>query len=667
MDRRRKDPNLREEESQHEALEQVATAPLHATSSVPAVTLIQPATATPTSEAPSPRPPPTVRIRRLPSSPLLPRDGEENTSENLGSSTSSAGRRRSLSAPQGPQQNLQTTANLERQSTVAAPGLSSVAEEGSRSTHVSPQQSYLAPPQQDGRAASPTGGRQRARSLASSLRTAGSRRGSSAGAGSTASHEYDEEVVDLLDVVDPQVSTLTTLNNVQNSLFIPYLGRWANRQATYDLSRRGTNVPVEELIRKQTTLRPTQTTTTFDQRDKPQEPSATTSTQTGLTQSTTLSSTLDDTHYAVLPHGTVLAGWSEEDKEELNDHVRHLMHSKRAGFKRRMKAFGKYVQQPLGFFVTLYAFLITFWGTAWVLFLIGWISVGDRQAYFVEIADQVLTALFAVVGLGLAPFRAVDTYHMIYIAHYHYLTWRLRREKGLPPLRNPNDPPSPAASAAAAAAETSLDDLEKQQSSPNDTVLTTTQQTKLSHHERIFSQSHTFYKPHETPTHSAFSVKLLITIVVLLDCHSLFQMALGGTTWGIYYRDRPKALTAAILACSISCNITGGIVISVGDKRSRKKQVVERMFRQGLTETAMRQLRRERGIEAGKREEVAREEERLQLRRKLEREGKRRRLHRLDQHHHEVRERKLREKLAEAETREEKAQTHLEEEEEKGR
>ena len=62
----------------------------------------------------------------------------------------------------------------------------------------------------------------------------------------------------------------------------------------------------------------------------------------------------------------------------------------------------------LGFAVTLYAFLITFWGTgwllyseshpvltilaAWVLFLIGWIHVGDRQDYFIEICDQILTA-----------------------------------------------------------------------------------------------------------------------------------------------------------------------------------------------------------------------------------------------------------------------------------
>ena len=83
-----------------------------------------------------------------------------------------------------------------------------------------------------------------------------------------------------------------------------------------------------------------------------------------------------------------------------------------------MKAFGKYVRKPLGFLVTLYATLITLFGLAWVLFLIGWIYVGTKQLYVINVIDYVLVALFAVVGDGMAPFRAVDTYHMIFIAHY---------------------------------------------------------------------------------------------------------------------------------------------------------------------------------------------------------------------------------------------------------
>ena len=63
-----------------------------------------------------------------------------------------------------------------------------------------------------------------------------------------------------------------------------------------------------------------------------------------LAHSHSITSILDEEHFAVLPHGVVLEGWSDEDKEELNDHVRHLLHSRKAGFRRSMRAFGKYVR-----------------------------------------------------------------------------------------------------------------------------------------------------------------------------------------------------------------------------------------------------------------------------------------------------------------------------------
>lgn len=303
-------------------------------------------------------------------------------------------------------------------------------------------------------------------------------------------------------------------------------------------------------------------------------------------------------NYAVLPHGARLPGWTRDEKEMLNDHVRHLMHSRRAKFKRGMRGFGRYVRKPVGFLVTLYAFLLTFWGAAWVLFLIGWISAGDRQVYFIEICDQILTALFCLVGIGMAPWRAIDTYHMIFVAHYAHLTWRLRRERGLPDLEDRNELPARPPTHAWETGEEEMKGETEAEAEGEESVLTAAQQAKLEHHQDKLAKSHTFYKPHETDTHLAFSIRLLIAIVVLLDCHSLFQMALGGTTWGIYYKDRPKALTAVILSCSISCNISAGIVISVGDKRSRKKLVVEQMFRQELTEEALTTLKEKKGLQA---------------------------------------------------------------------
>jgi hypothetical protein len=60
---------------------------------------------------------------------------------------------------------------------------------------------------------------------------------------------------------------------------------------------------------------------------------------------TSMTSRLDDTHFAVLPHGERLRGWTTEERDELNDHVRHLLHSRREKFKRGMKGFGHYVRK----------------------------------------------------------------------------------------------------------------------------------------------------------------------------------------------------------------------------------------------------------------------------------------------------------------------------------
>jgi hypothetical protein len=59
----------------------------------------------------------------------------------------------------------------------------------------------------------------------------------------------------------------------------------------------------------------------------------------------TITSRVNDKYYAVLPHGVTLPGWSEEEKLQLNDHVRHMMHSKRSKFKRGMKGFRQYVKK----------------------------------------------------------------------------------------------------------------------------------------------------------------------------------------------------------------------------------------------------------------------------------------------------------------------------------
>lgn len=130
------------------------------------------------------------------------------------------------------------------------------------------------------------------------------------------------------------------------------------------------------------------------------------------------------------------------------------------------------------------------------------------------------------------------------------------------------------------------------------TVLSPKQQAKLEHHQTKFSNSHSFYKPHETETHHAFPLRFLVAIVVLLDCHSLLQISLGATTWGIYYKNRHPAITTVILCCSITVNAVAGLLITIGDRRTRKKDVVERMNRQELTEEAMQHLEKKKERES---------------------------------------------------------------------
>ncbi|KAF4163239.1 hypothetical protein CNMCM6936_001042 [Aspergillus lentulus] len=391
-------------------------------------------------------------------------------------------------------------------------------------------------------------------------------------------NEYHPHMVDVLDVIDPEVAALSTLTNVQNSLFVPNLGSWINRMPTYTLS------PPSPRDESSTEAEEGETTETDTKQTRP-------------TLATRLSSVLDEgpeRQFAVLPEEMTLEGWTKEEMEELNDRVRHMLHSRRSAFKRSMVGFGKYVSRQvlstaLGFLVTLYATLITLFGLAWVLFLIGWINVGGRQLYVINVIDNVLVALFAIMGDGLAPFRAIDTYHMIFIAHYTFLTWKIRKKRDLPALRDKNDLPE--------RREADVDVDIELGDSPKDeehefSVLNSTQQRKLMHHQEKFAKSHTFYKPHETYTHHAFPLRLLIAIVVLLDCHSLFQIALGACTWGINYHVRPFALTTVILCCSITCNIMGGVLIMIGDRRTRKKDVVERLFRQQLTEEAAKKMQK---------------------------------------------------------------------------
>lgn len=140
-------------------------------------------------------------------------------------------------------------------------------------------------------------------------------------------------------------------------------------------------------------------------------------------------------------------------------------------------------------------------------------------------------------------------------------------------------------------------------------MLSPKQQDKLTYHQNKYAKSHTFYRPHETTTHFAFPLKLLVAITVLLDLHSCLQISLGACTWGISPDKRPFSLTTIILCCSITSNATAGLLIWIGDRRTRKKDVIERMSRQELTEEAMHKVKKDNEKEAERAAAAKREEE----------------------------------------------------------
>ena len=477
---------------------------------------------------------------------------------------------------------------------------------------------------------------------------------------------------------------------MQNTLFVPDLGNWLNRRPTYTLSQR--DAPSQRERRDTVSEQPVPAQAPAELEplpevvpEKPEEPESETGRpQDGrLQRSNTISSRLTESHYAALPHGHNLEGWTAEEKWELDDHVRHMLHSRRSRFKRTMKGFGQYVRRPLGFIVTLYATLITLFGLAWVLFLIGWIYVPSKQDYDIFVIDSVLVALFACMGIGLAPFRAVDTYRLIFILRYTRIIenakkgkWprprsRLQKrsvpedvrvsmdklatgrvsshmsDRPLPPtpgtdfqaqpyyasdrfppppefqtdvsghLQPPGsefqpemDPPTGVLTRNSTRPfpeldgdiEVDLEDGEGDESLYPD-PLTPKQRKRFEHHKKKLARSHSFYKPTETFTHFPFPMSYLIAIVILVDCHSCLQISLSSCTWGINYHVRPFALTTVILCVSITCNITAGIVIMTGDRKTRKKEVWNLLNRQELTGDAIKHLEQKREKEHKKQAE----------------------------------------------------------------
>ncbi len=391
--------------------------------------------------------------------------------------------------------------------------------------------------------------------------------GTTPGSETSSMDEHSAYLVDTLDVVDPGVSAASHLSNIGNSLMFPNIPGLYDRRPVIDL-------PAQEV-----------------------DPDATShEAQLQMEEGLRLST---------------LPARSARDPDDLHlDAYVHELLTKKQKFKRAMQGVWAFLKTPIGVIAGIYGFLVVFGGAALVLFLVGAIPAGDNKDYWVELFSQFENGLFTITGVGLIPWRLRDTYRMAWIAYYQHLTWRLRKKQGLPELADKNDIPSVAvaerkkkkhakkgkkhakkASTTSASAQNAEDhssssdndssssDEEDEANLPlaADLVLTPQQAHKLHTLQTKFADSQSWYRPHETFTHHAFSINHALWITIFNDLNSLFQCLLCGYMWGYatHYHDRPAWSTGIFMPCSFLAGIAAGVFIWKGGEKSKKKSEVE--------------------------------------------------------------------------------------------
>ncbi|RDB22557.1 hypothetical protein Hypma_010075 [Hypsizygus marmoreus] len=205
---------------------------------------------------------------------------------------------------------------------------------------------------------------------------------------SSISEVHHDDVVEHLDVIDPQVGTVSNLTNAANTILIPPLS-WYSRKPVVVLT-----TPSERSL---------------------------------------------ESHIE-------LGGRKEKHlRDSLDRHVDDVLR-RPSKFRRTMLGVWSFLKTPMGIITAIYGFLVVFWGAAIVLFLAKMINLhnADLQGFWVEVSSQVENGLFTVTGIGLIPSRVLDTYRIYWIWHYKRKTRKLRAKAGLPQLFDVDDLPDPA-------------------------------------------------------------------------------------------------------------------------------------------------------------------------------------------------------------------------------
>jgi len=190
------------------------------------------------------RAPSNIRIRRLPSQigAALSRPTTQDGNQRAASpepDTTTAGRRRSMSAPQGYGGDVTPSGLDDSRLDGPPPHMPAISESFPSSPNVNTTQSTqhgtarnsVAPSSTTHVADAGAGshsaagyGTQRSRAPSHLNRLRSNTSSTYFSRGDRPRHdEYDSDVIDLLDLIDPEVRTIGTLTNLQNSLFVPDL------------------------------------------------------------------------------------------------------------------------------------------------------------------------------------------------------------------------------------------------------------------------------------------------------------------------------------------------------------------------------------------------------------------------------------------------------------
>ncbi|CAK5263045.1 unnamed protein product [Mycena citricolor] len=346
--------------------------------------------------------------------------------------------------------------------------------------------------------------------------------------------DHVDQVVEHLDVIDPQVATVSTLTNAANAILFP---PWHSHKPVVTLS----SPSISEVTDPEDGQRP-----------------------------------------------------GKEYEDSLDRHVQDVL-KKPSKFRRTMKGVLAFLKTPLGVSCAILSpgptnqsrslddnwslWLLLFWGAAIVIFLVKIINFhnANTQGFWVEVSSQVENGeivhchrnrIDTLTRSGHLQYAAPLSSKVIYaesnsgvfwIWHYKRKTRRLRLKAGLPVLFDEDDLPDPAYD-------------------PNYVHVLTDEEQKYLHRHELeqvkFQRHQTWYRAHGTETHRAFPINTALLICCLNDGNSIFQIILCGTMWGLDRFQRPAWSTGILIPASFLCGIFSAVFIAIGGNHTKRVEKV---------------------------------------------------------------------------------------------